>query len=61
AAPFVTARLAADPAFAAAGGGVAAARAVIAATARDLGPAGADDTFGAGLLSAAGVCDPTLN
>lgn len=54
AAPFVTARLAADPAFAASG--VDAARDLLATTARDLGPAGVDETFGAGLLTAEGIC-----
>lgn len=55
AAPFVTATLAADPAVAALGSAEAVRR-HLAANARDLGPTGRDDTFGAGLATAPAPC-----
>lgn len=52
--PFVTARLAADPALY--GAGAAAARAALGAEARDLGAPGPDPDYGAGLLRAPRGC-----
>ncbi len=51
--PFVTARIAADPGPV---GSVEAARASLARRAVDLGASGRDDTFGAGLATAASPC-----
>jgi hypothetical protein len=59
AAPFVTALLAADPA-AAGLGSARAARGELARGAVDLGAAGRDDTFGAGLATAAAGCAAAL-
>jgi hypothetical protein len=55
AAPFVTARLAADPALDGARG-VAEARARLAGTSAELGPAGRDSLYGYGLALAEGLC-----
>jgi hypothetical protein len=53
AAPFVTALIAADPAGP---GTVADARARLARASRDIGEAGPDETFGAGLPTVGGAC-----
>lgn len=54
AAPFVTARIAADPGLATLG--AAAVRARLSQSAMDIGPAGADTTYGFGLIQAPASC-----
>ncbi len=55
AAPFVTARIAADPAILSARGPRQIRQRLVGNT-RDLGQSGADNTFGSGLMQATGIC-----